>query len=102
MRVVLLALFLSGCTSVSVRDEGIDMPPIPPELLARCEEPIAPSGPTFADIYSNAVANAVGPWARCVAKDDQLVAVVKYRDAAVAKIKADRSKAKPWWKWWGE
>jgi hypothetical protein len=95
-------LALSGCTSVLVRDEGIDLPPIPAELLVECPRPIEPSGPTFAEIYTNAIANAVGPWADCWRMQSQTVALIKYRDAAAAKLKADRAKAKPWWKFWGD
>lgn len=100
-RLSLLALvLLAGCTTVAVRDEGFDPPPIPPELLALCEPPIMPDGPTFADIYANAISNAIGPWGRCYAKDAQLVAVVKYREEMVSKIKAERGKKKPWFQFW--
>lgn len=95
---VMLAFLLAGCTSLSVKAPDLDLPPIPDELTARCEEPILPQGPTFADMYTNAIQNAVGPWRRCVSKDDALIAVVKYRDSVLAKWKAENSKqAKPWW-----
>lgn len=97
---LLFVVLLSGCTTVTVRDEGFEPPPIPVELLAECEGPAMPDGPTFADIYANAIANYVGPWLRCYSKDSQLVAVVKYREAMVAKIKAERAKARPWYKFW--
>jgi hypothetical protein len=61
-----------------------------------CEEPTLPADGTFATIFDNYIHNVVGPWSRCIRKDDKLVEIVKYRDATCAKIKADNVK-KHWW-----
>jgi len=87
-----------GCTSVTVREPICEPPPIPAELLAPCEEPMVPDERGFAAIYESYVRNVVGPWARCIRKDDKLVELIKYRDAICIKIKEDNAKAaKPWW-----
>ena len=72
-------------------------PPVPVELLAPCEEPTAPADGSFGAVYESYVANVVGPWARCVRKDDKLVEIVKYRDQVCAKMKVDNAKPKRWW-----
>jgi hypothetical protein len=98
---LLILLLLAGCTSVSVKQADCDPPPIPAALLLPCEDAIIPVDASFAAIYSNAIENAVGPWGRCVRKDDKLIEVVKYRDAFCAKLKADAAaKSKPWWQFW--
>lgn len=95
---VLVAVALAaGCTSVSVKQPDCDPPPIPAALLVPCEDAIIPTEASFAALYTNAIENAVGPWGRCVRKDDKLIEVVKYRDAFCAKLKADAAKPKPWW-----
>lgn len=99
---VLLAfsLALAGCTNLTVREPVCDPPPIPLKLLEPCEEPMVPDERGFAAIYDSYVRNVVGPWARCIRKDDQLIALIKYRDSVCAKIKADNTAAqdKPWWR----
>jgi hypothetical protein len=81
-----------------VREPICEPPPIPVELLAPCEEPMLPDERGFAAIYESYVRNVVGPWARCIRKDDKLVELIKYRDAVCKKIKEDNAKAaKPWW-----
>jgi hypothetical protein len=94
---LLLLTLLAGCSSLTVRAPICEPPPIPAELLIPCEEPIPPNEAGFASIYESYVRNVVGPWARCIRKDDQLIAIVKYRDATCAKIKADNAQPKRWW-----
>lgn len=100
MKLLCLTLipFAAGCTSLTVREPICEPPPIPAELLAPCEEPMVPDQPGFAQIYDSYVRNVVGPWARCIRKDDKLIELIKYRDSVCAKIKADNQQPKPWWK----
>lgn len=98
---LILALALTGCTSLTVRQPICDPPPIPPALLEPCEEPAPIPDGRMATIYQQQLAD-LGPWGRCIRKDDKLIEVVKYRDAVCQQIKdkiaADA--AKPWWKFW--
>lgn len=97
--VVAAILLLAGCATNVAVQTTCDPPPVPPKLLEACEEAILPLAGTYEEFYGNAIANVVGPWARCVRKDDQLVAVVKYQQDFCAKLKADAEKkaSKRWW-----
>jgi hypothetical protein len=92
-----LVLLLGACTSLTVREPICSPPPIPAELLVPCEEPTLPTDGTFAAVYENYVSNVVGPWARCLRKDDQLIAITRYREQVCDKIKADNAPAAHWW-----
>jgi len=82
---------------LTVREPICEPPPIPAELLVPCEEPTLPADGTFAAVYANYIDNVVGPWARCIRKDDKLVEIVRYRDEVCKKIKADNTTPKRWW-----
>ncbi len=102
MRAALFAslLALAGCTSVSVREPICEPPPVPAELLLPCEEPEQLTDAHFVGLYQQALRD-IGPWGRCIRKDDKLIEIVKYRDAVCAKIKADNAKPKPaWYEFW--
>lgn len=93
------ALALAACTTVQPREPICEPPPIPPELLLPCEEPELLTDGSFASLYQQALRD-VGPWGRCVRKDDKLISIVKYREEVCAKMKADAEKAKqpkPWY-----
>ncbi len=94
---LLAAVLVTGCTTVTTREPICEPPPIPPELLLACEEPMVPDQPGFAAMYDSYIRNVAGPWSRCIRKDDQLIAIVKYRDAVCAKIRADNAQPKHWW-----
>lgn len=106
MRALILvasAVLLTGCATAqfTVRDT-CEQPPVPPDLLEPCEEPAALTSGTFANVYQQMLAD-LGPWGRCIRKDDTLVAVVKYRESAreqcIERVKKEAEK--PWWKFWG-
>jgi hypothetical protein len=96
-----VVLAVAGCTSLTVREPICDPPDIPAELLQPCEEPMPLTDGRFATVYQQMLAD-LGPWGRCVRKDDKLIEVVKYRDAVCQRVK-DKIKAdaeKPWYKFW--
>ena len=100
--VLALSILLCGCTTLVVKPPPFEMPPIPPELLQPCEEWELPKDGSFAAVYESYVANATGPGARCIRKDDKLIEVLKYRAEVEQKLKEyfEREANKPWWQLW--
>jgi hypothetical protein len=94
------ASLIAACTTVSTQNNGCDVPSVPAEYLVPCEEAILPTDASYGAIFSNYNSNVVGPWARCIRKDDKLVAVVKYQEEACAKQKEaakQQDTTKHWW-----
>jgi hypothetical protein len=98
---ICIIALLAGCTSLTVREPVCDPPPIPAALLEPCEEPTPLTDGRFATIYQQALAD-LGPWGRCIRKDDALIAVVKYRDETCKRIqeKIKAEAERPWYKFW--
>lgn len=96
--VAVSALLLGCAPAVTVRAPVLDLPPIPPKLLEPCEEPTPLKGGTQADLYLKMLED-VGPWGRCIRKDDALIEVIKYRMQVEEKWKAEAAKPTTGWKW---
>jgi hypothetical protein len=96
--VAVSALLLGCAPAVTVRAPVLDLPPVPPKLLEPCEEPTPLKGGTQADLYLKMLED-VGPWGRCIRKDDALIEVIKYRESVVEKYRADAAKPQPKFRW---
>jgi hypothetical protein len=73
-------------------------PPIPAKLLEPCQDPEPLQSGTMAELYQQMLRD-LGPWGRCIRIHDQLVEVVKYRDAVCAKFTKDAQQQQQGFKW---
>jgi hypothetical protein len=96
---MLLAVALTGCSTVTVRAPPCEPPPLPPAVSADCPDLPPITDPSFSALFQQSLRDAV-QYSKCRNDLRNYAALMAYRDSVCPKIQKQVQEDRPWWRLW--